>query len=487
MSTLTDKFAPLFQSRSVALVGASNDRSKWGFVMLKHLLEGGFRGAIYPVNANEGEILGLKVYKSISDIPAIPDLAVLSVPATAVLRVMDECIAKGIKAGVVITAGFAELGETGAGMQQEIAAAAARAGMSVIGPNCNGFMSPWNKQYVQFPAFTVPAGNIAVISQSGNVMDSLARQVMIHGQGCSICIAIGNEAVLHSEDYLEYLGDEPHTKVIMCYIEGFKDGRRFLKVASEVSKKKPIVMVKAGKTSAGARAAASHTASIAGSDAIFDAVCQQAGVIRAKSLDEMLDISMAFLRQPLPKGRRVGIITGGGGWGVLGADTCAELGFEVVKLPDATISELDKLLPPWWNRGNPVDLVAGSKPDNIIKAVEMMIQCPVVDCVMFLSIAPAMRIQAFDMPTEEDERARYGDVLLNAVAGTMDELNSLIEKYQKPLIVATEHIFATNIEEARIPFLLGQRNTTCYYMPHEAARVLQALAGYAEYRKRQQP
>ena len=179
-----------------------------------------------------------------------------------------------------------------------------------------------------------------------------------------------------SEDYLEYLGDESHTKVIMCYIEGFKDGRRFLRIASEVSKKKPIIMVKAGKTQAGAKAAASHTAAISGSDDIFGAVCKQAGVIRAGSLDEMLNIALALLRQPLPKGRGIGIVTAGGGWGVMGADACAERGFNVVALPETTIRELDKLLPAWWNRGNPVDLVAGSTPDNIFKALEMVMQCP---------------------------------------------------------------------------------------------------------------
>jgi acyl-CoA synthetase (NDP forming) len=482
LSIPVDRFAHLFQSRSVALVGASNDRGKWGFIVLRHLIEGGFKGPIYPVNPNENEILGLKVYRTISDIPETPDLAVISVPAPAVPGVMKECIGKGIKASVVITAGFAELGEAGVRLQNEITAIAAGAGMPLIGPNCNGFMSPWNSEYVQFPAFNVPAGNLAIIAQSGNVMDSLARQVMMHGQGCSVCIASGNEAVLHSEDYLKYLGDEPHTRVIMCYIEGFKDGRRFIKIASEVSKKKPIIMVKGGKTQVGARAAASHTAAISGSDAVFDAVCKQAGVIRARSLDEMLNIGLAFLRQPLPKGRGVGIVTGGGGWGVMGADACAELGFDVVSLPGETVRELDKLLPSWWNRGNPVDLVAGSKPDNIIKAVELVMQCPSVDSMMFLSIMPAMRIKTFDMPTEVDERTRYGEVLLQAVAGTMDELNNLVEKYNKPLVVATEHAFATNIEEARIPYMLGQRNAACYHMPHEAARVLLALTNYAGYR-----
>lgn len=482
MSDLKDKFTPLFQSRSIAIIGASSDRTKWGYIMLKHLVDGGFRGAIYPINTSGDEILGLKVYRTVADIPETPDLAVISVPAPAVLNVLKECIAKGTKAGLVITAGFAELGETGAMLQREMVELAGKAGMPLIGPNCNGFMSPWNKEYVQFPSFLVPAGRVAIIAQSGNVMDSLTRQVMLHGQGCSICVAIGNEAVLHFEDYLEYLGDDPHTSVIMSYIEGFKDGRRFLKIASEVSKKKPIVIVKGGKTPAGAIAAASHTAAVAGSDLIFDAVCKQAGVIRVRSLDEMLNISLAFLWQPLPKGRRLGIVTGGGGWGVMGADVCAEMGFDVVKLPDETIRALDTLLPTWWNRGNPVDLVAGSKPDNIYKAVEQIMQCPSVDAMMFLSMVPMLKIRAFDLPTEADERAKFGEVLENAVIEAMEGLNKLVKKYNKPMVVATEQIFATNIEEARLPYLLGKHDLACYHMPHEAARVLLALADYARYR-----
>lgn len=168
----------------------------------------------------------------------------------------------------------------------------------------------------------------------------------------------------------------------------------------------------------------------------------------------------------------------------MGADACEELGLEVVKLPDTTIRELDGLLPAWWNRGNPVDLVAGSKPDNILKAVELLMQCPSVDLVMFLSMIPMMKVRAFDLPTEETERAKYGEVLEKATIEVMEALNSLVKRYGKPLVTATEHIFATNTEEAQIPYILGQRNLACYHMPHDAARVLLALSTYAEYRRR---
>jgi acyl-CoA synthetase (NDP forming) len=252
----TNKLSPLFEAGSVAFIGASKDQSKWGFLTIKHIIDGGFRGHIYPVNPRESEILGLKVYPTIAGLPETPDLAVIIVPPPAVPGVIKECVSKGIRAGVIITAGFAELGGEGTRLQNEIVEIARHGEMNFVGPNCNGVMSPWNSQYVQFPSFFVPPGPVAVIAQSGNVMDSLARQVLIHGFGCSACIATGNEAVLHCEDYLEYLAEDPHTKVILSYIEGFKDGERFLAVAREVSKKKPIVMLKAGKTQAGAKAAA---------------------------------------------------------------------------------------------------------------------------------------------------------------------------------------------------------------------------------------
>jgi acyl-CoA synthetase (NDP forming) len=466
------------------LIGASRDANKWGFVVLKHLLNGGFTGKVYPVNPVEDAILGLKVYRSVADLPETPDLAVIIVPPAAAAGVVRDCVGKGIKAGVIITAGFAELGGQGAQLQREIAEAARGGGMIFVGPNCNGIMSPWEKLYIQFPAFHVPPGPVAVLAQSGNVMDSLARQVMLHGPGCSVCIASGNEASLHSEDYLEFMADDPHTKVILCYIEGFKDGRRFFEVAGQVSRKKPIIMVKVGKTQAGARAAASHTAAIAGADNVFDAMCKQSGVIRARSLDEMLNIGLAFLRQPLPEGRGVGIVTAGGGWGVLAADACAGLGFDVVKLPQETIGELDKLLPSWWNRGNPVDLVAGSTPDNIFKALELVLGCPAVNALVMLSIMPALRIKGFSAPLEPEAREKWGREGVNAVVEAMEHFNQLAVQYRKPVIVATEHIFASAIEETMINHALGQRELACYHMPHQAAEALAALAAYGEFLRR---
>jgi acyl-CoA synthetase (NDP forming) len=479
--------SPLFSARSITLVGASNDPGKWGYLTLKHLLDGGYQGRVYPINPKESEILGLRVYPKITDLPETPDLAVIIVPPPAVPGVIRDCLSKGTRAAIIITAGFAELGGEGAGLQQEVVEMARQGGLVFVGPNCNGIMSPWEKQHIQFPAFFVPPGNIAVLAQSGNVVDALALQIKMHGFGCSLCIASGNEALLHCEDYLDYLGNDPHTKVILSYIEGFKNGERFLKVAAEVSRKKPIIMLKAGKTQAGARAAASHTAAIAGEDAVFDAVCKQTGVIRVKSLDEMLDVGLAFLRQPLPKGRGLGIVTAGGGWGVLAADACAELGFDLVPLPEQTIRELDKILPPWWNRGNPVDLVAGAAPDNIYQAVERVMQCPSVEAMIFLSLMPAIRMGGFDAPQAGPARELWAGKMTEAVARAVDEFNVLADKYSKPLVLASEYMWATHQEQADITFALGGHQAVCYRMPGQAARVLDALFRYGQFLRRKDP
>jgi acyl-CoA synthetase (NDP forming) len=356
--------------------------------------------------------------------------------------------------------------------------------MVLVGPNCNGIMNPWDKVHIQFPPFLVPPGPIAIVSQSGNVVDSLARQIMLRGFGFSRCVSTGNEAVLHTEDYLEYLAGDPRTRVILSYVEGFKDGERFFRIAREVSRRKPIVMLKVGKTPAGARAAMSHTASLAGSDAVFDAVCRQCGIVRAKGLDDLLDLGLAFLRQPLPTGRRVGIVTAGGGWGVLAADASNEMGFDVVRLPEEVIRELDGFLAAWWNRGNPVDLVAGSMGDPIFKCAEVLLRCPIVDCVLVMGIMTALIGKRAPASSDESGRSNWQKELTQGVVDVMERFNRMAQTYGKPVVVASEQMFADAVLETRIVHALGQNNSVCYHMPQRAVAVLDALARYGEYLSR---
>ena len=363
------EFNRFFAPRSLAFMGASGDTNKWGYRILANIVHGGFPGKIYPVNPKGGEALGLQFYRRLEEVPEVPDLVVIVVPPVAMIDTIKGCISKGIKAGVVVTAGFAEVNESGAAMQDEIVTLAREGGMRLIGPNCFGILSPSAKLYAQMPPIFPPEGRIAVVSQSGNVGLTIARRAMALDFGCSRMISIGNEADLHAEDFMEYLADDDKTAVILAYIEGFKDGRRFFQVSRDTSFKKPIVMIKVGETEAGASAARSHTAALSGSAEVFGGISRQAGIIRANNLLELMNLGYGFLCHPIPKGRRVAIATLGGGWGVLAADACARLGLDVVKLPKEVINELDSFLPAWWSRNNPVDLVAGSA-DAIIRVVD---------------------------------------------------------------------------------------------------------------------
>jgi acyl-CoA synthetase (NDP forming) len=481
---ILEKFRPLFNPRAIAFPGASKDPGKWGYIILNNLIKGGYRGKVYPVNPKEAEILGLKGYSKIEHIPETPDLAVIVVPPRSVVSVVKDCVKKGIKAGIVITAGFAEIGGEGKDLQKEMVEAARAGGMILLGPNCNGIMNPADHVHVQFPSFYPQPGPIAVIAQSGNVVDSVARQIMLRGHGLSKAISAGNQADLTIEDYLEYLGEDPQTGVILGYVEGIEKGQKFLHIAGKVSRRKPIIILKAGSSEAGAQAAMSHTASIAGSDVVFDAVCRQTGIIRVSNLNELLNIGMAFLRQPLPRGRRVGIVTGGGGWGVLAADVCARLRLEVVCLPEKTIKELDAFMPPWWNRGNPVDLVANVQGDNVFKAVEVVLDCPKVDGVLMMSIMPALQPGRLSSPAKPGTGKGRGGEAVQAVVEVIERFNSLAEKHQKPVIVASEHMFADAVMETQINYGLGQHQAICHQMPHQAARVFQALSNYADYLNR---
>ena len=484
MLSLTEKnerLERLFHPRSVAFIGASNKRGKWGSIILANLINGGFTGSIYPVNPSESQIQGLGAYERIADVPDIPDLAVIVVPPQAVPAVIGECVAKGVQAGVVITAGFAEVGSAGERLEREMVKQAHDGGMLLVGPNCNGIMSPPEKLHVAMPPIYFPPGPMAVVAQSGNVATSIARRVAKRGFGISRFVSSGNEADLHCEDYYTYLSEDPETRVILSYIEGFRDGRRFFAAAREVTRKKPIIMLKAGVTGVGARAAKSHTAAMAGSDLAFEGACRQAGVVRAGNMDDLTNIAAGFVGQPLPSGKRVGIVTAGGGWGVLAADACAKAGLDVPALPSKTIQDLDEFLPEWWSRSNPVDLVAGLKPDHLEKSLECLLRCPALDGILLLGIMPALPLDPLPSsagPEAVEERCR---ILLETIGEVFDKFMGLAHHYQKPVIIASELPFSVESLEHRMTLMLGQRGYVCYPGPEDAAIVMASLAVYAEY------
>jgi acyl-CoA synthetase (NDP forming) len=481
---ITSNFKSLFYPESMAFLGASQSPLKWGFRLPSNTISGGYQGRIYPVNLNRDKILGLKAYAKVADIPETPDLAIFTVPPDGILKAMKECVAKGIKAGVVITAGFAEVGKEGKRLQQEMVQIARNGGMILVGPNCMGIANSAIKLYCQMPPFFPRPGPLAVVSQSGNIVGTLMRNIMVRGFGCSKCISSGNEADLHAEDYLRYLADDPQTSVILSYIEGFKDGARFFQTAKEMTKKKPIIMLKAGETPAGAKAAMSHTASLAGSDAVFDAICKQAGVIRARTIDELIDTGVAFLCHPLPRGRRVGIISAGGGWAVLAADASVKAGLDVVSFPPETIKELDDLLPSWWNKGNPVDMVAGAFGDTLFRVLEVVLRCPAVDGAILLGVMPALPAVIGFMPSASADEMiddEMTNIMPAAIAAIFDRITELARRNGKPVIVASDLPTDSQSLVQEIDNILAEKNHVCYAMPHQAAAAFASLAKYSEY------
>ena len=428
------------------------------------------------------KIGNLKTYKNVEDIPETPDLAVIVVPTTGILKAINECGQKGIKAGVVITAGFAEVGGDGALLQQEMVATARNWNMQLIGPNCFGLISTSNKLYAQMPSVFPPAGNISVVSQSGNVGFTIASRAMVMDFGCSRIISTGNEADLHTEDFIDYLANDDQTRVIFGYIEGFKDGQRFSKIATRASMKKPIVMIKVGETEAGALAARSHTASLSGSDDVFNGVCRQAGIIRVSNLQELMNVGYGFLCHPLPQGKRVGIVTLGGGWGVLATDACAKLGLDVVKLSDEVMKKLDEFLPSWWSRNNPVDLAAGAPPDAMSKVIEILLQYEETDAVIALGLpAPAAVWDTF--LSKGAKNGEHIDRAAELVAESFQNVRTLSESHKKPVIFAAEFpaIGKDQSFQQKTMHALSKKKMICYNLPDEVALVLSSMVRYSQF------
>ena len=485
MADIRQRFEPLFYPKSLTLIGASRHPGKWGSVVLSHIIGGHFRGNIYPIHREEGEIQGLKTYPSIEALPESPDLAVIVVPPSGVPAVLEECTRKGIKAGIVITAGFAEVGAEGERLQEEMVRIAREGGMRFVGPNCFGIINTACNLSPTMPPIPAEPGHFAIVSQSGNVAGSLAGRLAAKGFGVSKLISSGNEADLHCEDYFEYLAEDEDTKVILSYIEGVRDGRKFLETAKRLTRKKPIIVIKAGHTSAGASAARSHTAALAGSDTVFDAACKQAGIIRVRDVDEMFNVGAALLYQPLPKGRRIAMITAGGGWGVLGADACAESGLTLSQLPDEVITELDEFLPAWWSRNNPVDLVAGTGEAGLLKAEEVLIRCSNVDGLILLNPRPG---QFQDTVTKGNKGSASGEAfggMEDSFGEMFDRLMALATTYNKPILVAAEYSGYTPQLEAKVNELAAEiargKSIVWYSLPNHAASVFVKLAQYAEY------
>jgi len=432
----------LFYPESVAFIGASSNISKWGHLMFSGVVAGQYKGEVYLVNPQGGEIAGRKVFKSVTEIPDPIDLAVITVPSEKVLLLIPELKAKGIKNVLLISSGFGEVGAEGKILEEQLVEKAREAGILIIGPNTMGICNPYISFYSIGSHVWPPAGGTVLFAQSGNLGTQILAFAAQEDIGIRSFCGSGNEAMITIEDYIEAFEDDEKTKTVVLYIESVKNGRRFFESAKRISKKKPIIVLKGGRTSAGTSAAASHTGAMASDTKVFLAACRQAGIIQAESPMDMLDLSAAFSSLPLPKGNRVGILTLGGGWGVVASDLCEENGLVVPKLSEGVISQINKLLPPFWSHANPIDVVGEMNSGTYTEILESLIQWDECDAIIHMGlIGRKMMIKSImesAVAVDKKYDANFVEGSLKYIESfekqTIEQTVRLMEKYNKPVV-----------------------------------------------------
>ena len=380
----------LFSPGSIAVIGANDVLGSWGSDAIRAAFQAAKANPqrrAYAVNPTEKQIMGNPCYPTVNDIPDVVDLAIIVVRSTLVPAIMRQCVEKRVKAAVIISAGFAETDEAGARLEAEVVQIARQGGIRFVGPNCIGHADLTTKVGALGVAWHTQPGPMAILSQSGTVSAGIMGAAGANGIGISKFVSTGNEADLHLEDYIEFLADDPETRLIGAYVEGLREGRRFFQLARRITRTKPIVVIKVGATEGAGRAARSHTSALAGSDVVYSAAFQQAGVIRVDDEEGLCDTALALLTQPLPRGNTVGILTIGGGMGVMAAEACEREGLKIATLQSETLARLDAVLPPRWSHGNPVDMVGIKTMDEfptIMTCLKALVEDSHVDSVLSL-------------------------------------------------------------------------------------------------------
>lgn len=364
----------LMQPRSVVVIGASNEPGKIGNSVMRNLVDGGFPGEIHPVNPRADDILGRKAYKSVTDVPGEVDVAVFAIPARFVAAALEEVGRKGVPNAVLIPSGFAETGEQA--LQDEVVAVAERHGVRILGPNIYGYYSTWQDLCATFCTPYDVRGGVALTSQSGGIGMAILGFARATRTGVSAIVGLGNKSDLDEDDLLTWFGEDPNTDCIAMHLEDLKDGRAFVEAARATVPKKPVVVLKAGRTRAGARAAGSHTGALAGDDAVYDDVLRQSGVIRAPGLNEMLEFARALPVLPAPAGDNVVIITGAGGSGVLLSDAIVDNGLRLMEIPPDLDAAFREFIPPFGAAGNPVDITGGEPPSTYEATIRLGLEDP---------------------------------------------------------------------------------------------------------------
>ena len=448
-----------FHPESVAVVGASREKGKVGYEIIINMIQAGYKGKVYPINPKAPEVCGIKCFPELRAIGQVPDLVVIVVPAPHVANVMRQCGALGVKAVVVITAGFKEVGPEGLKLEQELVQIARSHGMRMVGPNCLGVMVPNCKLNASFGGKLPESGAIGYISQSGALLAAILDMANAQEIGFSALFSIGNKADVNEMDIIEALGDDKGTRVIAGYLENIADGNAFVREAERISHDKPILLMKSGGTSAGAKAASSHTGSLAGGDVIYESAFVRAGVIRCDSIKTQFDYAQAFSYQPLPKGASVVVVTNAGGPGIMAADAIERQGLTFAKLSEETIEKLKTKLPSAANFYNPVDVLGDALADRYEFALNTVLDDPAVDIVLVLLTPQAM--------TQAKET---GEAIVRVHQA----------KPTKPILAC--FLGATQVEGGIHALRTGK--IPSYDSPEAAVRTIKAMVDYIRWRNR---
>ncbi|MFL6199686.1 MAG: acetate--CoA ligase family protein [Thermoanaerobaculia bacterium] len=450
---------PIFSPASIAVVGASRRRESLGFSLLHNLVVNEFTGAIYPVNPEAKAIHSLKCYPTLQAIPDPIDLAVILVPRQKVQGVVEECLAKGVKGLIVISAGFSEIGEEGAERERSLREAVRARDVRMIGPNCMGVINTAADVRLDATFSPTPArpGAIGFVSQSGALGVAILNVAQDLGIGLTQFVSMGNKADVSGNDLLEHWEDDPETRVICMYLESFGNPRRFTEIAKRVSRKKPILVVKSGRTAEGARAASSHTGALAGADVTVSALLEQCGVLRANTIEELFDVCRALVRCPLPDGNRVGIVTNAGGPAIMATDACVNQGLRIAKLSEATRQGLRSFLPAEASVNNPVDMIASANADSYARTLAAVLDDPGVDMAMVINVTPVLA-----SPTD-----------------ILEVIGEVARSRSKPVLavmMATDEFYESVKHIRDLP--------PVYRFPEPAARVLLLLSRYGAWVRR---
>jgi len=380
----------IFEPESIAVVGASEKEGSIGSVHVQNLIQGGYQGKIFPVNPHYTSTHGLKAYPSISRIDHAVDLAIIAIPISSVPSVIRECAQVRVGGAIVVSAGGKETGPQGREIEDRIRREAETGGLRIIGPNCLGIICPGRKLNASFAAHMPQSGKVAFISQSGAICTAILDLALKEEIGFSHFVSIGSMLDVDFGDLIDYLGNYPEVNSILLYIESLTNFRKFMSAARAVSRVKPIVVLKSGRSPAGARAAASHTGAMVGEDAVYDAAFKRAGIVRVQTFGELFDCAELMAKQPRPKGPRLGIITNAGGPGVMAADSLAEYGAEPARLEQETIEQLNELLPPFWSHSNPIDVLGDASPERYAKAVDICLKAKELNGLLLILTAQGM-------------------------------------------------------------------------------------------------